>query len=361
MKILLIAGARPNFMKIAPLIHELQDNDRGVGWKVVHTGQHYDYEMSEVFFKELDIPEPEYFLCAGSGSHAEQSAKIMVEFEKVCLEETPDVVVVVGDVNSTLACSITAKKLEIKVAHVESGLRSGDMSMPEEINRIVTDSISDYLFVSEKSGIENLKREGRHEKQLFFVGNIMIDSLFYCLRKSVNNEAAKSTNGNYAVVTLHRPSNVDNREKFMDILCAFREISKDMNIFFPMHPRTRKNIEKFNLNYLLDSPNMKVMLPMSYMGFITLWRNALIVLTDSGGIQEEATVLGVPCFTIRENTERPVTIEQGTNTLVGTTGKGIIEAYSKFKNNIIQETKVPELWDGKTAERIITILLKHMN
>jgi UDP-N-acetylglucosamine 2-epimerase (non-hydrolysing) len=376
MKILLVAGARPNFMKIAPLVHELNAKSKGTIWskmlrtkskelsyKIVHTGQHYDYEMSKVFFDELDIPEPDYFLGAGSGTHAEQTGKIMEVFEKICFKERPDVVVVVGDVNSTLACSVTAKKLNIKVAHVESGLRSFDMTMPEEINRIVTDSISDYLFVSEKSGIENLKREGKNKKQVFFVGNVMIDTLFYGLQKLEikklrKSEVRKNTEKPYAVVTLHRPSNVDDRDKLKDILFALKEISKDMNIYFPIHPRTEKNINDFNLNYLLEDSNIKVTPPLSYLEFLALWKDAVLVLTDSGGIQEETTVLGIPCFTIRENTERPITIKKGTNILVGTTGKRILKAYKKFKKGKRKKGKVPKFWDGKTAERIVKILLR---
>lgn len=360
MKLILVAGARPNFMKIAPLVHELQTNGGGFEWEIIHTGQHYDCELSKVFFDDLDIPEPNHFLGAGSGTHAEQTAKVMVEFEKVCLKEKPDVVVVVGDVNSTLACSITAEKLNIKVAHVEAGLRSGDMSMPEEINRIVTDSISDYLFVTEKSGVANLKREGKDAKQIFFVGNIMIDTLYYNLRKLGKSKASKTVNGHYAVVTLHRPSNVDEKEKFQDILLALREISKDMDIYFPIHPRTEKNIGKFNLNFVFEDTNIKVVPPMSYLEFLALWKDAALVLTDSGGIQEETTVLGIPCFTIRENTERPITIEEGTNILVGTKGEKIIEEYKKFQAGIRKKGKIPELWDGKTAERIVRILSEKM-
>lgn len=365
MKIFLVAGARPNFMKIALLVHELKiqvnqprAKSKQLSWKLIHTGQHYDYEMSKVFFDELDIPEPDYFLGAGSGSHAEQTAKVMLAFEKVCLEEKPDIVVVVGDVNSTLACSITAKKLNIKVAHVEAGLRSFDMTMPEEINRMVTDSISDYLFVSEKSGITNLKKEGKRKNQIFFVGNVMIDTLFYGMKKLASLQGFKPPNQQYAVVTLHRPSNVDDKEKLKDILLALKEIAKDMDICFPMHPRTKKNIEEFNLNSLIEDSRIKVESPMSYLEFLELWKDASLVLTDSGGIQEETTVLGIPCFTIRDNTERPITIQEGTNILVGTTGESILKAYKKFKKNKGKKGCVPKFWDGKSAKRIITILLK---
>lgn len=386
MKILLVAGARPNFMKIAPLVHELNAQSKKprwrkklnaksqeLSWKVVHTGQHYDYEMSKVFFDELDISEPDYFLGAGSGTHAEQTAKIMTVFERVCVQEKPDVVVVVGDVNSTLACSVTAKKLNIKVAHVEAGLRSFDMTMPEEINRIVTDSISDYLFISEKSGIQNLKREGKSKKQMYFVGNIMIDTLRFGLSKlssyqagkpasqraikPISRQAGKLASLGYGVVTLHRPSNVDDKAKLKDILTALREISWDMDIYFPIHPRTEKNISKFKLNSIVEDSGIHIIPPMSYLEFLNLWKNAALVMTDSGGIQEETTVMGVPCFTIRDNTERPITIKQGTNNLVGTTGKGILKAYKKFRKGKRKKGKVPKFWDGKTAGRIVKILL----
>jgi UDP-N-acetylglucosamine 2-epimerase (non-hydrolysing) len=293
----------------------------------------------------------------------------MVEFEKVCFEERPDVVVVVGDVNSTLACSVIAKKLNIKVAHVEAGLRSGDMSMPEEINRIVTDSISDYLFVTEESGIENLKKEGKNEEEIFFVGNIMIDTLYYSLKKLEDKKLRKSGVGEplqnsnrhpnangYAVVTLHRPSNVDDKEKLEDIILALKEISKDMDVYFPMHPRTKKSIEAFKMNNLLN--DIEVVPPMSYLEFLALWKDASLVLTDSGGLQEETTALGIPCFTIRENTERPVTIEKGTNTLVGTSRKTILKTYKEFKEGKRGKGYIPELWDGKTAERILNIIFE---
>lgn len=353
LKIVMVAGARPNFMKIAPLVHTLMRDRMGIEWKLVHTGQHYDYEMSKAFFDDFDMPAPDYFMNVGSGSHAEQTAKIMVEFEMLCRSEAPAIVIVVGDVNSTLACSITAKKLGIKVAHVEAGLRSGDISMPEEVNRIVTDSISDYLFVTEKSGMVNLLKEGKNEKQLFYVGNIMIDTLYYGMRKLAGLQAEKPA-GKYAVVTLHRPSNVDDKDKLKDILSALVEISKDMPVYFPVHPRTKKNVEGFNLNYLFENTDIRILPPLSYLEFLNLWKDAELVLTDSGGLQEETTALGVPCFTLRENTERPITVEEGTNTLVGTAGEGILIAYNNFKQGFKKKGKVPELWDGKTAERIIS-------
>jgi UDP-N-acetylglucosamine 2-epimerase (non-hydrolysing) len=411
MNISIVAGARPNFVKIAPLVWAIHNKNKAenvqkINCTIVHTGQHYDYEMSKAFYDDLEIPEPDYFLNAGSGTHAVQTAKVMIEFEKICLKEKPEVVVVVGDVNSTLACAVTAKKLNIKVAHVEAGLRSGDMTMPEEINRIVTDSISDYLFVTEKSGRDNLLNEGKHKKQIHFVGNIMIDTLFFSLKKLKKQAQTKvegkgispSTSSgliaksqSYAVVTLHRPSNVDDKAKMKDILNALKEISKDMPCYFPMHPRTNKTIKQFSLSHVLNSSNITIMKPLPYLEFLNLWRNASLVLTDSGGIQEETTALGIPCFTIRENTERPITIFEGSNTLVGTTGKGILKAYKIFKKDERLRSlkddeelavrckgkspstgtsskpqsyssglkrKRPKLWDGKTAERILNILIK---
>jgi UDP-N-acetylglucosamine 2-epimerase (non-hydrolysing) len=347
-KLILVAGARPNFMKIAPIVRALRmhrdqrsdvrDQMSEVGeqisqieYKIVHTGQHYDYEMSQAFFDELEIPKPDYFLEAGSGSHAEQTAKIMLNFEKVCETERPDLVMVVGDVNSTLACSIVAKKMGIEVAHVEAGLRSFDLSMPEEINRIVTDSISDYLFVTEKSGVQNLRLEGKEKDKVFYVGNVMIDTLYYQLeilesKAESSKLKAQRQNHSYAVVTLHRPSNVDSRGTLAGIVEALLRISEDMPVIFPVHPRTRKKIEDFGLLESIEVSNIEFLSPISYMSFLNLWKDASLVLTDSGGLQEETTALGVPCFTIRENTERPVTIEEGTNTLVGAGKEGILSA-----------------------------------
>ena len=363
MKILFVVGARPNFMKIAPLVHAVEQyNAQGketIEHGLVHTGQHYDYEMAQVFFEELGLPEPDHFLNVGSGTHAQQTAKVMVEFEKVCFKETPDIVVVVGDVNSTLACSIVAKKLNIKVAHVEAGLRSGDMTMPEEVNRMVTDSISDFLFVSEKSGMENLKNEGKKDDQVFFVGNVMIDTLYYQLDKlssAVEDEEDRSKKERYGVVTLHRPSNVDDKDICQGIIEALAEISKDLPIIFPTHPRTKKNLELFGLMEVINGANIKLLAPLPYIEFLKLWKDAEVVFTDSGGIQEETTALGIPCFTIRENTERPITIEEGTNTLVGNKKENILKSYTDFKNGKSKKGKVPELWDGKAAERIVNIL-----
>ena len=357
MNLLIVAGARPNFMKIAPLVHVLKNEpEDGLTWKLVHTGQHYDYTMSKAFFDDLEIPEPHYFLNVGSGSHAVQTAKIMVEFEKVCLDEHPDAVLVVGDVNSTLACSITAKKLNIDVVHVEAGLRSGDMQMPEEINRIVTDSISDYLFVSEKSGLENLKAEGKSDEKVFFTGNIMIDTLLHNLDKVRDRPSPGAEHAPFAVMTLHRPSNVDDKEKFTEILEALQVIAKEMTLFFPIHPRTKKQLEAFGLESMLDGPRFHLMPPLPYLEFLTLWKDASLLLTDSGGLQEESTALGIPCITIRENTERPITVEEGTNILAGTTKQGILDAFETHRSNREKQGRIPELWDGKTAQRILEVL-----
>ncbi|HEC93015.1 MAG TPA: UDP-N-acetylglucosamine 2-epimerase (non-hydrolyzing) [Candidatus Atribacteria bacterium] len=355
--IFLVAGARPNFMKIAPICRELKRQN--LPFKIIHTGQHYDYNMSEAFFKDLEIPEPDYYLGAGSGTHAQQTAKIMIEFEKVCLEKKPDIVIVVGDVNSTLACSITAKKLGVKVAHVEAGLRSRDMSMPEEINRIVTDSISDYFFVTEKSGYENLLKEGKPEERIFFVGNVMIDNLCFQLEK-INNfkknfvtATLKSQLKNYLFLTLHRPSNVDNKKTLSEIFDVLNKVSKKIPIIFPIHPRTKKQIDKFEIKI---ASSIYMIEPLSFSESLFLWKDAKAVLTDSGGLQEETTALGVPCLTLRENTERPITIEVGTNVLIGR-DYALIEKYIyEVLQGNFKKGQVPEKWDGKVSHRIVKIL-----
>ncbi|MDD5711501.1 MAG: UDP-N-acetylglucosamine 2-epimerase (non-hydrolyzing) [Smithellaceae bacterium] len=363
MKILLVAGARPNFMKIAPIARSLSKRAE-ISWQLVHTGQHYDHEMSKAFFDELGIKEPDFFLNAGSGTHAEQTARVMIEFEKICVTERPDLTMVVGDVNSTLACSVTAKKLNIQVAHVEAGLRSRDMTMPEEINRIVTDALSDYLFVSEKSGLHNLRSEGKNEENIFFVGNVMIDTLYYQLAKieehpdAYPKPAVVPSGGNYAVVTLHRPANVDDEEILQGIISALVEIAEDMPVIFPAHPRTKKNMERFRLLNKIAGKAISLLPPLPYMAFLTVWKEAALVLTDSGGLQEETTALGIPCFTLRDNTERPITIEEGTNRLVGIRPDGIRAAYDNFRNGQNKKGRIPELWDGMAAERIVDIILK---
>ena len=361
MKVLLIAGARPNFMKIAPIYREAAKKQK-VQCKIVHTGQHYDYEMSESFFEDLELPKPDFFLSAGSGSHAVQTAKIMVTFEELCQNDRPDLIIVVGDVNSTLACSVVAKKLSIDVAHVEAGLRSFDLSMPEEINRMVTDSISDYFFVTEESGVTNLMQEGKSKDRIHFVGNVMIDNLFYQCGKLDGDvpgrfptSEIKKKLRDYAFLTLHRPSNVDTRSGFHEIAEALNAIAGKMPILFPVHPRTKKMIDEFNIHL---SDKIFLFSPLSFKESLFLWKDARVVLTDSGGLQEETTALGVPCVTIRENTERPITIKMGTNILAGTKKESIFKAFEEAVVRPKAQFKVPPKWDGKAAERIWEILLK---
>ncbi len=356
----LIAGARPNFMKIAPIARALDNREADFAYKIVHTGQHYDENMSDVFFRELGIRTPDHHLNAGGGSHAEQTAKIMVGYEQICSQERPDLVLVVGDVNSTLACSIVAKKLCIKVAHVEAGLRSFDLDMPEEINRMVTDSISDLFFVTEEQGLENLKKEGKPESAIHFVGHVMIDNLFYQRdRLEAMDPAAlewnrfKSENPAYGVVTLHRPSNVDNKKKLEQITGALARISETLPLVFPIHPRTKKNLETFGME-LPDSITLAP--PLSYMEFLNLWKDARLALTDSGGLQEETTALGIPCLTIRENTERPITITQGTNELMGTSADKILQSFESVMAGSWKTGQRPKFWDGNAADRIVDLL-----
>lgn len=358
----LIAGARPNFMKIAPLVRAMDARKSEISYKIVHTGQHYDRAMSDVFFEELGIPKPDHHLGCGGGSHAEQTGKIMVAYEKLCVEECPDVVVVVGDVNSTLACSIVAKKLHITVAHVEAGLRSGDRSMPEEINRLVTDAISDLYFVTEPSGVEHLRREGQPDSAIHHVGHVMVDNvIFQKIRlekeglKEGHSIGFKADHPQYGVVTMHRPSNVDEPETFTKIAAALREISTHLPLVFPVHPRTRQNMEKFGIDL---GPNVTLLEPMAYMDFLNLWKDAAVVLTDSGGLQEETTALGVPCITLRENTERPITISEGTNVLAGTDPDAILSATNDVLNGKGKTGRRPDLWDGKAAVRIVDILCR---
>ncbi|MEJ2635901.1 MAG: UDP-N-acetylglucosamine 2-epimerase (non-hydrolyzing), partial [Calditrichia bacterium] len=321
-RILNIVGARPNFMKIAPIQRAMKDRGSAFDPVLIHTGQHYDERMSKLFFNDLNLPKPDEYLGVGSGTHAQQTAKIMVEFERVCQVYRPDLVLVVGDVNSTAACSMVASKMWIPVAHVEAGLRSYDRKMPEEINRLVTDALSDYLFTSEKSGTDNLLKEGTNPSKIHFVGNVMIDSLAFFMDKAKEStilDELKIKPGKFALVTLHRPSNVDEPENFEKILSAFREIQKDISIIFPIHPRTEKNISKFGIEDSVRSmKNLHLIPPAGYLDFMQLEQNCRFVMTDSGGIQEETTYLGSPCLTLRENTERPVTVDLGTNEIVGT-------------------------------------------
>lgn len=359
-KLFLIAGARPNFMKIAPLMRELGRGVYPFEYKLIHTGQHYDKDMSDVFFQELEIPTPDYHLEVGSGTHAEQTAKIMTRFEQTCLSDRPDIVLVVGDVNSTLACSIVAKKLCLKVAHVEAGLRSGDMAMPEEVNRIVTDALSDYFFVTEKSGMEHLLAEGKPVERIHFVGHVMIDNLFYQVKKieamdpaQFSSTALKTQYGDYGVVTMHRPSNVDDAPTLTGIMGALSKVAERLPLIFPVHPRTRGNIEKFGIRV---PDNIQFVTPQPYMDFLNLFKDARIVMTDSGGLQEETTALGVPCLTMRENTERPVTVSEGTNVVVGVDPAKIVAEATNILDGGAKSGRRPEFWDGQAAQRILQIL-----
>ena len=352
MKLLIVAGARPNFMKIAPLIHKIKKFNN-LNYKLVHTGQHYDYKMSETFFVDLDIHEPDYFLEVGSGSHAEQTGKIMLAFEKVCIQYEPDFVLVVGDVNSTLACSITAKKMNIKVAHIEAGLRSNDLTMPEEINRLVTDSITDLFFITERDAYANLAKEGVSEDKIYNVGNLMIDTLHYGLNKISSKN--KFHSHPYGVVTLHRPANVDNKNILVGILDCLNHFANDLKLFMPIHPRTKNALKKHDLeNYL--SSSITLLAPASYLEFIHMIKDAKVIFTDSGGIQEEATVLKVPCYTLRNNTERPITIELGTNRLATNNKEKILELFNTYKYEINAKYQIPENWDGNASIRILDIL-----
>jgi len=415
MKIVSVVGARPNFMKIAPLLRAIDKHNalnkpnpdevedpashrdkpnkpnKPIHPLLVHTGQHYDYEMSQVFFRDLALPEPDVYLGVGSGTHAEQTGRVMIEFEKVLLEEKPDLVVVVGDVNSTLAAALAAVKLHGPVAHVEAGLRSGDRAMPEEINRLLTDAISDYLFTPSADADDNLKREGIPQEKIFFVGNVMIDSLLYnkplaeksdilqrlglltgrqspmpprviAVSRSPEQSEAPAWQSQpitpYALLTLHRPRNVDDKHSLTNIMTAIAEISEWLPVVFPAHPRTQRKLEAFGLLHQSPITNHQLLItpPLSYLDFLRLEMCAAFVMTDSGGIQEETTVLNVPCLTLRDTTERPITITQGTNVLVGNSPQKIVEEASKILRGKVKKGSCPELWDGGAAERIVEII-----
>lgn len=351
--IYIIAGARPNFMKIAPLIKQMKKVS--LKFKLIHTGQHYDFRMSEIFFKDLEIPEPDIHLNVGSYSHAVQTAKIMIEFEKYLLKDMPSLVIVVGDVNSTLACSLTAKKLGIKIAHIEAGLRSFDMNMPEEINRILTDHISDYLFVSEESGLINLKKEGIDSGKVFLVGNIMIENLINNLEKARTQIGHNPGFSKYALMTFHRPENVDSKENLEKVIDVINFVQDQLKVIFVFHPRTEKNIDKYNLRDKFQK-NVYLSKPLGYLQFLYLMLNAKLIITDSGGIQEEASFLRIPVLTARETTERPITVEKGTNTITGTN----LEIIRKNVTNILLRNykkgeKIAK-WDSSVSKRIIRIL-----
>lgn len=367
MHILHIVGARPNFPKVAPIMAAMAQYPDAFTQTLLHTGQHYDYKMSQVFFEDLDMPEPDIYLGIGSGSHAEQTARIMLAFEPVVLERRPDWVFVVGDVNSTLACSLVCSKLGVKVAHVEAGLRSRDRSMPEEINRLLTDQIADLLFTPSPDGDENLLREGVSPQKIHRVGNVMIDTLVRMLPKAALRPGPAALGlepGGYALVTLHRPANVDHPETLRQILDALEALSREMPVVFPIHPRTRKNLLASGNAAFLEAGESRgpggdihLLEPLGYLDFLALTRSAGLVLTDSGGIQEETTYLGIPCLTVRPNTERPVTVELGTNRLVQATTEAILQAVESARGEPAAERRPIPGWDGQAAERIAQVML----
>lgn len=358
MKLTLIAGARPNFMKIAPLIHAIKKHNSTsspIGYRLIHTGQHYDKAMSDTFFEELNITQPHANLGCGGGTQAEQTAAIMIEFEKELMKNPSDLVVVVGDVTSTMACSIVAKKLNTKVAHIEAGIRSWDLSMPEEINRMVTDALTDYFFTTSEVANQNLRNTGVKEEQIFFVGNVMIDTLLANqsrFKKPNFFDAIPLKEKEYLVLTLHRPTNVDEAEKLKSLMDEIVKNVENLPILFPIHPRTAKIFKDLGI----QAENLHIIDPLGYLEFNYLVQHAKAVITDSGGITEETTVMGIPCITLRENTERPETVTVGTNELIGTNPKAVKPALQKLFADNWKKGGIPELWDGKTAERIIKII-----
>ncbi len=361
LKVINVLGARPNFMKVAPLVEAMKRREREFTPLVVHTGQHYDPNMTDAFIRDLELPQPDLYLNVGSGSHAAQTAAVMKRFEPIVLREKPDWVVVVGDVNSTLACALVCVKLGVKVAHVEAGLRSHDRTMPEEINRLLTDQIADLLFTPSRDADDNLRAEGIPEDRIRFVGNIMIDSLYKHLARSKESTVRQTlgiSDTDYAVLTLHRPTNIDEPETFARIIDALAEITQRVPIVFPVHPRTRKMLAVSGLAERAENAKgLRMIEPLGYLDFLNLYSQARLVLTDSGGIQEETTVLGIPCLTLRENTERPITVDMGTNTIVGTEpGKITTAAFAALDGSKKGNHKVPPLWDGHTADRILAAL-----
>lgn len=360
LKVLLIVGARPNFMKAAPIFAEMKRRQDEFLPKLVHTGQHYDAGMSDAFFNDLELPEPDHYLGVGSASHAVQTANIMTAFEPIVIDEKPDWVIIVGDVNSTVACALVCSKLGAKVAHVEAGLRSFDRTMPEEINRVLTDSISDLLLTTEEDAKVNLLREGISEDKIRFVGNVMIDSLFANLERANESdirERLNVTENEYAVLTLHRPSNVDDAATLEGLIDAFIDIVAKIPVIFPAHPRTKAKIVESGLIKKINKSGIHLVEPLGYLDFLRLYSGARFVMTDSGGLQEETTALGIPCLTIRENTERPITISMGTNILVGIDPEKIREIAFQTISIPRKGAKIPPLWDGKAAERICDELL----
>ena len=357
MKVLHVVGARPNFMKAAPVYRALAS--RGHDQALVHTGQHYDALMSDIFFKTLEIPPPDENLNLGSGSHAQQTAAIMSRFEPVVLARQPEIVLVYGDVNSTVAATLVCAKLGVRVGHVESGLRSFDRTMPEEINRLVTDQLADLLFTPSADGDENLAREGIAKQKVFLVGNVMIDTLIQFLPKADEifpRLKAELSLGSYGLVTLHRPSNVDEEKTFLPMLQAIDDLSRELPLIFPVHPRTR---QRWAAQLDRCNPNLRAIEPLGYLEFLALQKNATVVITDSGGIQEETTYLGTPCLTLRENTERPITVTMGTNLLVGRDWELLRKGFYAALNGPRKQIAPPPLWDGKASERIAGILTRH--
>ncbi|MEY4610097.1 MAG: hypothetical protein RL246_416 [Bacteroidota bacterium] len=374
MKVIQVVGARPNFMKVAPLHRAIQQLS---GWtsKIVHTGQHFDAKMSDVFFTQLELPKPDYFLGIGGGSHTEVTAHIMLAFEKIVADEKPDLIIVVGDVTSTLACTLVAIKMGIPVAHVEAGLRSFDRTMPEELNRLLTDSVANYLFVTEESGLNHLKNEGVPDEKVFFSGNVMIDSLVRYQEKAKNStiltdlglqpsDSGQSSSefglipSNYIVMTMHRPANVDTEKGLLSILELMELSAQKTKIVFPIHPRTRAHMDKFGLTKRMEAvPNLILTEPLGYLEFIQLMSHAKAILTDSGGIQEETTYLGIPCLTFRDSTERPVTVTLGTNQLLADLDpQKTYQALEKILAGEVKKGSIPPLWDGNAAERIANTL-----
>lgn len=378
MKFISIAGARPNFMKLASIADAIESYNKNnptyytnsIEHIIVHTGQHYDHKMSKNFFEDLGIPKPAINLEVGSGTHAQQTAEIIKRFEEVLLRETPDVLLVVGDVNSTIACALVAAKIQYPaehllkrpiIVHVEAGLRSFDREMPEEINRVLTDSLSDFLFITEKSAFVNLQKEGCKSEKVHFVGNVMIDTLKRHLQKAKESKIVDELgiNAPFGLITLHRPSNVDHADLLKSLVECFVEISNDLKLVFPIHPRTKYNLDKFGIMLLLeDANNISLLDPLGYLDFLSLINQATLLLTDSGGIQEETTYLGVPCITLRENTERPVTVTKGTNYLIGTNTRKIFETVSLILEGKGKNAEIPKYWDGNAGDRIIKILVE---
>lgn len=358
-KILSVVGARPNFIKIAPVDKAFRKYGKAVSHKICHTGQHFDDCMSKVFFDDLKMPRPDFYLGIGGGSHASQTARIMLELEQVFKAEDPDLVIVPGDVNSTLAAALVASKMGIPIAHIEAGLRSFDNSMPEEINRIITDVVSDYLFVTEHSGIKNLRDEGIDNEKIYFVGNTMIDTLeahYDLIEDSPVVENMGLTKGNYILATFHRPTNVDDKEGLEALMHTLEQLANKRKLVFPVHPRTRRNIRDHGLENNIPK-NLILTQPLGYIEFLSLMRYAELVITDSGGIQEETTYMGVQCITVRKNTERPVTIDVGTNHLVGTDPEKVEKIALDILDGIVKPGRIPELWDGKAAKRITEIIV----